>query len=89
MAQEVIIQGLSGTPDFDVWICDDVTSGATCLYVTTITSAPYTFDLPSQYEGTTFCVKIVDDTGCEVFRCFYPTVPSPTPTSTPTPTPTS
>lgn len=89
MGQVVGINGLTGASDFDVWICDDVTSGATCLYITTISGSPYNFTLPSQYENTTFCVKIVDSNGCEVFKCFYPTVPTSTPTSTLTPTPTS
>lgn len=53
----------SGTSPFDIWVCD--TCYGTCQYIDTITSAPYTFTLPSVYETYfTYVVKIIDDNGC-------------------------
>jgi hypothetical protein len=53
----------SGASPFDIWVCD--TCYGTCQYIDTITSAPYTFTLPTLFETyPSYIVKIVDFNDC-------------------------
>lgn len=65
MPIEITISSISGTSPFDVYICDDPIT--TCVYVNTITSAPYAFNVPSILDGqSSFFIRVVDDNGCTV-----------------------
>lgn len=65
MPTEITINTLSGTPPFDVYICDDPI--ITCIYVDTISVTPYTFNVPSLIDGnSSYNLTVVDDTGCSV-----------------------
>jgi hypothetical protein len=63
MPTTVTITNLTGSSPYDVWVCD--TTLTTCVYVSTFTSIPYTFDVPYIYSSLTeFVVKIVDNNDC-------------------------
>jgi len=65
MPTEITITSISGATPFDVYICDDPIT--TCVYVDTISSVPYVFNLPSLLEGqTSYNLKVVDNNGCTV-----------------------
>jgi hypothetical protein len=58
------------------------------VYVATVSTFPYTFDVPDPYDYGDFIVKIIDTQNCEFGQTIQIT-PSPTPTTTITPTPTT
>jgi hypothetical protein len=63
MPTTVTITNLAGSSPFDVWVCN--TGLTTCIYVDTITTAPYTFEIPSIYSSfSQFVVKVIDDNEC-------------------------
>jgi hypothetical protein len=63
MPTTVTITNLTGSSPYDLWVCD--TTLTTCVYVSTFTSIPYTFDVPYIYSSLTeFVVKIVDNNDC-------------------------
>lgn len=70
MALEITISSLTGTPTYDVYICD---SGlVSCVYYSTIDNGdlPYTFLAPPPLDNQTeICVKIVDLNNCEIIQC--------------------
>jgi surface protein len=92
MLHQLTISGVTGTPPYEVQVCD--ITNTTCVIVTGSTIIPptYTFDVPPPFVGTnSLLIKIIDSLGCEVFQYYScpPTpTPTPTPTLTPTPTPT-
>lgn len=63
MAIQVTISGITGQSPYDVYICQ--TGGTGCFYMTTITSAPYVFDIPAPYNTSSeYMLKLIDDNGC-------------------------
>ena len=65
MPTEITITSISGTTPFDVYICNDPIT--TCVYVDTISSAPYTFNVPSLLDSqTSYYLRIIDNNGCRV-----------------------
>jgi hypothetical protein len=68
MAIQVTIDSLTGTSPYDVYICDSVLTN--CVYISTINSTPYVFDVPAPLDTQTeLCVKVVDNNGCEITEC--------------------
>jgi hypothetical protein len=64
MANQLQITSISGTSPFDIYVCDATITY--CFFVATITSAPYTFDIPFPLDTTTpIILKIVDGNNCE------------------------
>jgi hypothetical protein len=61
---------------------------ASCVYVATVATFPYTFDVLDPYDNGDFVIKIVDTQNCEIGHIIEVT-PTPTPTNTTTPTPTT
>jgi hypothetical protein len=61
---------------------------ASCVYVATVATFPYTFEVPDPYDNGDFVVKIVDTQNCEIGHIIEVS-PTPTPTITTTPTPTT
>lgn len=68
MAIQVTIESLTGTSPYDVYICDNALSN--CVYIATINSTPYVFDVPSPLDvQTELCVKVIDNNGCVITQC--------------------
>jgi len=64
MPVTITINTLNGVSPFDVYLCDNPIN--TCIYIDTINSAPYQFDIPSILESLgNYNLKVVDDNGCE------------------------
>lgn len=70
MLHEITISGTTGTPPYDVFVCDTtntycyLVSGGT--YITT-----YTFQVPPPLNNVnSLLIKLIDSTGCELFN-FY------------------
>jgi hypothetical protein len=64
MPNEVIINPISGTPPFNLYVCDITITY--CFSAGTMTSAPYSFYVSSPLDSTTpIVLKIVDANNCE------------------------
>ena len=90
MVIQVTIDSITGQSPYDIYICQ--TGGTSCFYMTTISSVPYTFDIPAPYNtSSAYMLKVIDNLGCvitgeePVTTCPSET-PTPTPTITQTPT---
>ena len=69
-----------------MYVCDS--NVLNCVYIATISSTPYVFNVPPPLDAQSeICVKVVDINGCEIIQCgtIIPNV-TPSPTVTPTPT---
>jgi hypothetical protein len=63
MALQVTINSITGQSPYDVYICQ--TGGTGCYYMTTISSAPYNFDIPAPYDtSSSYMLKLIDSNGC-------------------------
>jgi hypothetical protein len=62
--------------------------GENCVYVATVATFPYTFEIPDSCENGDFVIKIIDTQSCEIGQIIEVT-PTTTPTTTVTPTPTT
>jgi len=82
MSQQVTITSVTANTPVDIYYCDSM-SGS-CVFVSTVSTFPYTFNVPSPYSDQTFVVKIVDIYNFEIG---YPILITPTATPTFTPTP--
>jgi hypothetical protein len=58
---------------------------ASCVYVATVSTFPYTFDVLDPYDNGDFIIKIVDTQSCEIGQLILLT-PTQPPTNTATPT---
>lgn len=68
MAVQITINSLTGTSPYDVYVCDSLVSN--CVYITTISSPPYVFDVPAPLDSQSeLCVKVVDNNGCDIIQC--------------------
>ena len=83
MSQEVTISSITANTPVDISYCNS-TSGD-CVFVSSVSIFPYTFEVLSPYDETNFLIKIVDSQNCDIG---YFVDISPTPTSTITATPT-
>lgn len=64
MANILEINSISGTPPYNLSVCDATITY--CFPVSAITSAPYTFAIPFPLDNTTpIILKIVDGNNCE------------------------
>jgi len=65
MAIQVSIDSITGQSPYDVYVCQ--TDGTSCFYMTTITSAPYVFDIPAPYNtSSAYQLKLIDSNGCVI-----------------------
>ena len=85
MSQEVTITSVTANTPVEIYYCDS-TSGS-CVYVQTVSTFPYTFNVPDPYDFIDFVIKIVDTQGCVDGDIVYIT-PTPTPFLSPQATPT-
>lgn len=83
MSQQVIISSVTANTPVDIYYCDK--SGTTCVYVSTVSTFPFTFTVPGPYDLQDYRIKIDDTQGCEYYEYVYIT-PTPTPSITPSPT---
>lgn len=86
MSQEVTISSVTANTPVEIYYCDSMS--ASCVYVATVSTFPYTFDVPAPYDEQDFVVKIIDCQSCEIGHTIEIS-PTPTNTITPTITPTS
>lgn len=70
MPQQITITGVTGTPPYDVYVCDItntycyLVSGGT--YIST-----YIFNVPTPLNNVgSLLVKLIDSTGCEIFNYY-------------------
>jgi hypothetical protein len=79
--QQVTITSVTANTPVEIYYCDS-TSGS-CVYVSTVSVFPYTFDVPPPYDEENIVIKIVDTQSCED-GFVIPITPTPTNTQTPT-----
>jgi hypothetical protein len=82
MSQQVTITSVTANTPVEIYYCDS-TSGS-CVYVSTVSVFPYTFDVPPPYDDNNIVIKIVDTQSC-VDGYVIPITPTPTSTQTSTP----
>jgi hypothetical protein len=81
MGQQVTITSITANTPVEIYYCGP-TSGD-CVYVATISTVPYTFEVPDPVDYVDYLIKIVDVNGCVDGEFVYIT---PTPTTSVTPT---
>jgi hypothetical protein len=63
MPIDITINNISGASPYDVYLCDNPVTF--CVYIDTISSLPYLFEVPSVMSNDNdFNLKIVDNNGC-------------------------
>jgi hypothetical protein len=71
MPTTITINGISGTSPFDIYLCDNPIT--TCIYINTISSTPYSFDVPIILDGQDdFNIKVIDNNDCETITILTP-----------------
>jgi len=81
MSQQVTITSVTANTPVEIFYCDSFS--ANCVYVSTVSVFPYTFDVPPPYNENNIVIKIEDTEGCIDGEIVYIT---PTPTASITPT---
>lgn len=67
MSTFININIIAGQPPFNIYLCDNPIT--TCVYINTITSFPYEFQIPVIMEGQNdYTLKVIDNNGCESFQ---------------------
>lgn len=88
MGSSITITSITGTSPYQVYVCNVL--GASCNYVGSATTMPYTVVLPAMYDSApAVMIKVIDSLNCETFIIAPCTEPLPTPTPTATPIPTA
>ena len=63
MAVQVTIDGITGQSPYDIYVCQS--NGTECFYISTITSTPYVFDIPSPNNtSSSYMIKVIDNNDC-------------------------
>jgi len=87
MSELVTISSVTANTPVEIYYCNSLS--ASCVYVTTATTFPYSFTVPDPLGYGDFVVKIIDDQGCEIgYTLEITPTPTNSPTQTVTPTPT-
>jgi len=81
MSELVTITYVTANTPVDIYYCDSMS--ASCVFVSTVSVFPYTFEVPSPYDEENIVIKIIDDQGC-IDGEIIPITPTPTPSFTPT-----
>ena len=67
MPLEISISSITGSSPYDMYLCDDPIT--TCFYIDTISSVPYSFNVPSIVEDyESFNLKVVDNNECVFYK---------------------
>ena len=65
MPTNITINNITGASPYDVYICDNPIT--ICIYITTTSSIPYSFNVPPILESqNNFTVKVVDNNDCVI-----------------------
>lgn len=75
----VEILSFTGTTPAQVYYCDSMS--ANCVFVASVSTFPYTFNVPSPYDNNNFIVKVTDAQNCTILEYVY-ILPTPSPTVT-------
>ena len=63
MPTDITITNITGSSPYDIYLCDDPV--VTCVYINTITTLPYGFQIPPVLDGqTSYNLKVVDNDNC-------------------------
>lgn len=81
MSRIVTISSVTANTPVDIYYCDSMS--ASCVFVSTVATFPYTFVVPVPYSESTFVIKIEDTEGC-IDGEIIALTPTPTPNITPT-----
>ena len=81
MGQQVTITSVTANTPVEIYYCDSMS--ASCVYVATVSTFPFIFDVPDPYDLTDYIIQIIDVNGCIDTDTILIT---PTPTSSVTPT---
>ena len=85
MSLEITIETFTGNTPVNIYYCDALS--ANCQFVSTVTTFPFKFTVPTPDDESDFLIKCVDNALCEIGEFVYIT-PTPTNSQTPTQTPT-
>jgi len=85
MSEQVTITSITANIPVDIYYCDSLS--ANCVYVSSVSTFPFTFEVPPPYDESNIVIKIIDTQGCTYGKNILIT-PTPTPTITSTQTPT-
>lgn len=69
MSEQVTITTITANTPVNIYYCDS--DGNNCIYVSSVSSFPYTFDVPISYSANDFIVKIVDSNSCVDTKTIY------------------
>ena len=81
MSLEFTITSVTANTPVDIYYCDNACVSQ--VYVATVSTFPFTFNIPDPYDNADFIVIIDDTQGCVYSQEVYVT-PTPTPSFTPT-----
>ena len=71
MPTTITISNLSGSTPYDVYICSNPST--TCIYIDTITSVPYNFDVPLYFDNQpSYILKVIDNNDCVITETLTP-----------------
>lgn len=67
MPTQITINNVTGSTPCKIYICDNPIT--MCVYISTISSFPYNFFVPSAIDGqTNYNLKIVDNNNCVIIK---------------------
>lgn len=67
MPIDITINNITGTSPYDIYVCDNPVS--TCIYIDTISSPPFQFQVPQiMSNNTIFNLKVVDNNDCITYQ---------------------
>jgi hypothetical protein len=81
MGQQVTITSVTANTPVDIYYCDSLS--ANCVYIASVSTFPFTFEVPDPYDFVDYVLKIVDVNGC-IDTEVVPITPTPTTSVTPT-----
>ncbi len=81
MGQQITITSVTANTPVEIYYCDSL--GENCVYISTVSTFPYTFLVPDSYVFMDYILKIIDVNGC-IDTEVVPITPTPTSSVTPT-----
>jgi len=74
MSKKIVVEGLSGDTEFNVWI-SETCSSASKQFIgeidTTTSSPPYVFDVPFAFTySSSYCIRVYSSADCLMCKCF-------------------
>lgn len=71
MPTKITINNITGATPFDIYVCDNPIT--TCIYINTISTLPFEFDIPSIMENQNdYNLKVIDNENCITFLTLTP-----------------